>query len=83
VRNRDNDFSQAATVPFLDALAGSSLETRNTSSRRPSMAFAMTRSDAPDPYISAVSICVRPRSSPRRNAAAAASAAEASIFHVP
>ena len=44
--------------------AGSTLLTRNTSSRRPSIASADEPSAAPSPYISAVSISVRPRSRP-------------------
>src|SRR2546428_14072331 len=44
-------------------------ETRNTSCRRPAMASPTMASTFPFPYISAVSMCVIPRSSPRRIAA--------------
>src|SRR6202453_2753172 len=70
-------------VPRFEAWLGSTLDTRNTSSRRPSMALAMIRSAAPEPYISAVSICVIPRSSPRRMAAMASSAEDSSDRHDP
>src|SRR5882757_8796667 len=59
-------------VPRLEALLGSTFETRKTSSRRPAIAVPISVSAAPDPYISAVSTWVMPRSSPRRSDAIAA-----------
>src|SRR5947209_7489450 len=61
--------SQATTVPRREALCGSTLLTRNTASRRPSIASPTSSSAPPSPYISAVSISVMPRSMPRRSAA--------------
>src|SRR6201994_1187208 len=60
--------SQAATVPRVVACCGSTLDTRNTSSRRPAMASPTSLSASPSAYISAVSITVMPRSRPRRSA---------------
>src|SRR5687768_12897571 len=57
----------------------------NAASRRPASASPISASARPSPYISAVSMSVRPRSMPRRSvASSSARAAGASpIFHVP
>src|SRR5262249_44379743 len=68
-------------VPRREALLGSTLETRNTSSRLPATASAMTSSASP--YISAVSIWVMPSSMPRRNADIAALRSPRSRYQVP
>ena len=68
MRSRARLCSHALTVPLRVAFDGSTLETRNTSSRRPSIAWATSSSV---PYISAVSMCVRPSSTPSRSAATA------------
>src|SRR5688500_9149551 len=68
-------------VPFREACSGSTFETRNTSSRRPAIALAIISSAVP--YISAVSRCVMPRSSPRRSAAIAATRSPLSMCQVP
>ena len=62
--NRRRLDSHAAIVPWRVAWWGSTLLTRNTSSRRPSIARPISRSLAPSPYISAVSMSVIPRSRP-------------------
>src|SRR3989338_5438422 len=57
--------SHAATVPLREACCGTTLETKNISSRRPAIASPTLSSDPPSfPYISAVSISVNPRSMP-------------------
>src|SRR5215475_6237903 len=68
-------------VPRREALLGSTLETRNSSSRLPAMASAMTSSASP--YISAVSIWVMPSSMPRRSADIAALRSPRSRYQVP
>ena len=77
--------SQAAAVPRFEAFSGSTLLTRNTSSRRPAMASPTSDSERPLPYISAVSMSVRPWSSPRRNAASSAArcSRRSPMFQVP
>jgi hypothetical protein len=49
----------------------------------PEMASPTSSSAAPEPYISAVSMCVAPRSSPRRRAATASARGASSRFQVP
>src|SRR5206468_1105321 len=66
-----------------DAFWGSTLETRKTWSRRPAIASPTSSSTRPEPYISAVSMCVMPASSPARSAASAAVPPSRSMFHVP
>ena len=75
--------SQAARVPRREALCGSTFETRKTSSRRPAIASPTTASARPEPYISAVSMWVMPRSRPRRSAATAAARGACSRYQVP
>src|SRR5882724_7406418 len=70
-------------VPRLEALLGSTFETRKTSSRRPAIAAPMSVSAAPAPYISAVSMWVMPRSIPRRRDAITAAASASSARHDP
>ncbi|CAD5286552.1 hypothetical protein BOS5A_211345 [Bosea sp. EC-HK365B] len=70
-------------VPVLEALCGSTFETRKTSSRSPASASPVISSARPSPYISAVSIWERPRSSPRRSAAIASLRGARSMFQVP
>src|SRR6202000_1357869 len=68
-------------VPRREALLGNTFETRKTSSRRPSIASAITSSASP--YISAVSIWLMPRSSPWRSAATARLRSPRSRYQVP
>src|SRR5882757_4745996 len=68
-------------VPRREALLGSTFDTRNTSSRWPAMASAMTSSASP--YISAVSIWVMPSSMPRWSAAMAFLRSPRSRYQVP
>src|SRR5688572_24701144 len=72
-------------VPAREAFDGNTLETRMTSSRRPSIASATTSSAPPSAYISAVSISDMPRSSPSFSAAISAARADARtpMFQVP
>ena len=62
LRSRFRLRSQAATVLARAALRGCTLLTMKTSWRRSPTASATTSSAPPSPYISAVSIRVRPRS---------------------
>ena len=68
MRSRRRLPSQARTVAVAPPLEGRTLLTRNTSSRRPSIASPTSSSAAPSAYISAVSIKAMPRSMPRRRA---------------
>src|SRR6267154_5589062 len=68
-------------VPRREALLGKTFETRKMSSRRPAIASAITNSASP--YISAVSMWVMPRSTPRRSAAMASLRSPRSIYQVP
>src|SRR6266851_4033600 len=68
-------------VPRREALLGRTFETRKMSSRRPAIASAITSSASP--YISAVSMWVMPRSTPRRSAAMACLRSPRSIYQVP
>src|SRR3989441_4354834 len=70
VPSRLSDCSHALIVPAYDALDGNTLVTTKSDSRGyPLIAWATIRSAPPSPYISAVSMWVRPRSRPRRSAA--------------
>ncbi len=67
--------------PGKRGVVGRTLETRNTSSRRPAIASPTTVSASP--YISAVSMWVMPRSRPRRSAATAVGRCASSMYQVP
>src|SRR5712691_485252 len=56
-------------VPRYEAFEGMTLVAMKASWRRPARASATISSACPSPYISAVSMWVRPRSSPRDSAA--------------
>jgi hypothetical protein len=79
--SRFSDRSHAVMVPRREALLGNTFETRKISSRRPAMASATTGSASP--YISAVSMWVMPRSTPRRKAATALPRSPRSMYQVP
>ncbi len=85
VPRRSRLRAQASGTPVRVALCGLTLVTRNTRSRRPEMAAPTTRSAAPLPYSSAVSITVMPSSMPRRITAASWLAGRwpSPIFQVP
>ena len=69
--------------PAEEALCGRTLETRKTSSRRPASAAPTNSSAAPEPYSSAVSTWVMPKSRPRRKADIAVAESASSIYQVP
>jgi hypothetical protein len=83
VLRRRSDASQAAMVLEREACCGRTFEAMKTSSRRPSTASPTMVSATPKPYISAVSMCVMPRSRPWRKVATTFAWSFFSINHVP
>ena len=77
------ELRHSLVVELFRRLALYDFDTINASSRRPAIASLMISSAAPEPYISAVSRCVMPLSSPARSAATTALRLALSMFQVP